>query len=208
MNVSSHNYPLRSEIWFVRVLLPSTDSGFNGIDTDYDKWKDIGMSSITGADTILKDVINIINTPETYITGERFEHYVREKLFTRNGYTLVTKAHGYAANKDDFIEDTLGPDLKFRSVKTGKEFFVESKYRSYFYRNAVEWCQPHQIKRFKRIARTTPVYVVIGVGNSPDSPEQVFLLPLDEVRYTKLFKSSLKKYEIPVASPVDDALIA
>ena len=166
------------------------------------------MSIITKADAILKDVINIINTPETYITGERFENYIRERLFTRNGYTLVTKTHGYAENKDDFIEDTLGPDLKFRSVKTGKEFFVEAKYRSYFYRNAVEWCKPHQIKRFKRIAQNTPIYVVIGVGNSPDSPEQVFLLPLDDIRYTKLFKSFLRKYEISAASPVDDTLLA
>ena len=44
---------------------------------------------------------------------------------------------------------------------------------------------------------TTPVLIAIGVGGRAPAPDHVFLFPVRGVRYTHLFPSFLRHYEIP-----------
>jgi len=145
----------------------------------------------------LKAALAELNKPETYVKGDEFEQYVRRHLFTKEGYDLVHQTHDYKANKNDFVETSKEPDFKFRSRRSGREFFVEVKYRSAFYQGAVEWCKPYQLKRYKAIDKAMSVLVAIGLGRPPESPEHVYIVPVKQIRYTRLFPSFLKNYEVP-----------
>jgi len=151
------------------------------------------MSLLTRA---VQAVLKEINTPETFRKGEEFEAYVRHYLFPKEKYTLLQKTHDYAENKDDFVDSTKEPDYKF-NTSSGKTFFLEVKYRANYFKGAIEWCKYYQLKRYQKIDQNTPVYVVIGTGSQPDNPSQLFLIPLKEIKYVKLFKSFLRSYEVP-----------
>ncbi len=146
---------------------------------------------------VLKAAWAEANKPETYVKGDEFEHYVRRCLFAKEEYDLVHQTHDYTANKKDFVETSKEPDFKFRSRRSGREFFVEVKYRSAFYQGAVEWCKPYQLKRYKAIDKAMSVFATIGVGGLPESPEHIYVVPVKHIRYTRLFPSFLKDYEVP-----------
>jgi len=147
-----------------------------------------------------------INTPESFKKGEAFQDYIRKHLFTKDKFDMLHKTPSYATNKNDYIiEDSEKPDFKFRAIKTGKEFFVEAKYRSRYYEDKVEWCKPFQLKRYKEIDKKLPVYIALGLGGDPDSPDQVFFIPVNDIKYSysKLFLSFLKNYKVPNDKPID-----
>ena len=79
---------------------------------------------------VLKAAWAEMNKPETYVTGDQFEQYVRKYLFTREGYYLVHQTHDYRTNRDDFVEASKEPDFKFGSRRSDREFLVEVEYRS------------------------------------------------------------------------------
>jgi hypothetical protein len=156
---------------------------------------------------VARVTIDEINKPESYIKGDAFEDYIRTNLFLKDRYDILQRTHDYTTNKEDFVENTKEPDFKFRSIKTGEEFFVEAKYRSAYYEDAIEWCKPYQLKRYKEIDQKTPVYITIGVGKESNSPSQIFFIPLKDIKYTKLNRSFLKDYEVSVNSPIDYRLL-
>jgi hypothetical protein len=156
---------------------------------------------------VAKVTINEINKPESFVKGDQFENYVRSHIFVKDKYDLIQRTHDYTTNKYDFVENTKEPDFKFRSIKTGKEFFVEAKYRSYYHENTIEWCKPFQLKRYREINNKTPVYITIGIGNEADSPSHLFFISLEDIKYTKLSRSFLKSHEISVNSPLDYGLL-
>jgi len=156
---------------------------------------------------VTKVTLDAINKPESFVKGDDFEAYIRAHLLVKDRYDLLQRTHDYVTNKGDFVENTKEPDFKFRSIKTGKEFFVEAKYRSVYHENAIEWCKPFQLKRYKEIDKKTPVYITIGVGKKSNSPSQIFFIPVKDIKYTKLFRSFLKDYEVSVNSPIDHRLL-
>jgi Holliday junction resolvase-like predicted endonuclease len=151
----------------------------------------------------VKAFLGELHKPGTAVKGEEFEHYVRKHLFTKEEYDLVAQTHDYRTNEDDFVETSKDPDFKFRSRRSGREFFVEVKYRSGLYQGAVEWCKPYQLKRYKEIARATPVLVAIGVGGRAESPEHVYIVPVERIKYRNLLPSFLKYYAVPGDQCVD-----
>ncbi len=151
--------------------------------------------------------IGEFNKPETHVKGDDFENYVEDYMFFKDNYKLVHKTQDYTANKDRYIEESKEPDFKFKSIKTGKEFFVEAKYRSGFHNDAVEWCTFPQLKRYQEIDKKTPVYLALGIGGYAYKPDYVFFIPLKDIKYTRLFRSFLKRYEASVDSPIDHRLL-
>jgi len=138
-----------------------------------------------------------ITKPATHVAGDEFQQYVRDHLFPKEGYDLVHQTHDYKANKNDFVETSKGPDFRFRSRRSGREFLVEAKYRSRLYQGAVEWCKLYQLKRYKTTDRAMSVFVAIGLGGLPESPEHVYIVPVKHIKYTRLFPYFLKYYEVP-----------
>jgi len=135
--------------------------------------------------------------------GERFENFVRNNLFVSAEYEMEEKTHPYEDNRAEFVKSSKNPDYRFKSKKTGKTFWVEAKFRSSYVDNAVEWCKDYQLKRYLEINRETPVFIVIGVGESASNPENVFIVPVKHAKYTKLFISFLRKYEFNPKQPVN-----
>jgi hypothetical protein len=138
-----------------------------------------------------------VKKPEAYVKGDEFEDYVRQCLFPRERYDLLHRTHDYRANESDFVEGSKDPDFRFRSRRSGREFWVEVKYRSRLYQEAVEWCKPYQLSRYKRIDRSVPVFIAIGLGGSPSSPGHIYLVPVRDIKYRSLFPSFLRLYEVP-----------
>ena len=145
----------------------------------------------------IKAAWNEASKPETFVKGDEFEDFIRKHIFTHDDYELLAKTHDYTSNKNDFVQSSTEPDFKFRSRRNGKVFFVEAKYRSAYSDGKIKWCKPYQLTRYEAINRAIPVYVVIGVGNLPSSPEHVFLVPVKRIKYIQLFRSFLREYEIP-----------
>ncbi len=144
--------------------------------------------------------------PKTYVKGEAFQDFIRRVVFPASHYDLVGKTHDYSVNRQDFVESSTDPDYRFRDRESRREFYVEAKYRSRFYHGGVDWCQQYQLQRYLEIDLTTPVLIAIGIGGSASNPEYVFLFPVSGVRYTHLFPSFLRPYEIPRACIAPDHL--
>lgn len=147
---------------------------------------------------------NEANKPISYVKGDEFEHFVRKVLFSDGNYELLSKTHDYVTNKHDFVSSSKEPDFKFKSRRTGEEFYVEAKYRHGFYKGMLDWCKPYQLKRYQEIDAKIPVYIVLGIGGEPGTPGSVCLIPMSHIRFTRLYPSILKKYQISSHRPLQE----
>lgn len=152
---------------------------------------------------VAKAIFNEVTKPKSFAKGEEFEQYLRDFIFTEEHYYLEHRSHDYSTNREDYVEDSLDPDFVFVSVKGEKEFFVEAKYRSSFYEDAVEWCKPYQLKRYKEANRVMPVFIALGVGGTPDLPDRLYVFPVKYIKYTKLYRSVLRKNEVKLDTPLE-----
>jgi len=152
---------------------------------------------------VAKVTVDEINKPESYVKGEDFERYVSTKLFPAEKYELLHQTHNYTTNKERYVDESKEPDFKFRSKINNKEFYVEAKYRKYYHENAIPWCNEYQLKRYQTIDKDIPVFIVLAVGGEPSSPDELFLIPMRNIKYTTLFRSFLTKYSSNLGQPVD-----
>jgi hypothetical protein len=136
-----------------------------------------------------------ITKEESFKKGEEFEQYVRDHLFTKEKYVIVERTHNYETNSKDFVESTLKPDFKFRNVGTKSEFYVEAKWRQNLYNNALKWSYEAQLERYKNYSKEYPFYVVIGLGGTPNKPDNVYLGRIDEIDDIKIYKDELNQYK-------------
>lgn len=151
---------------------------------------------------IIKAVISEIRKPQSYVIGEKFEQYLRDRVFTPKLYDLLHRTHDYEANRDDYIETSLEPDFLFLNRSDERIFYVEAKYRSNFWDDAVEWCKPYQLKRYKEDNKEYPVFIALGVEGKPTKSKHLFVFPVKKIKYNKLFKSKLKRYEFEPGQPI------
>lgn len=163
------------------------------------------MSIIKKLSKGIKALTNELIKPDSFIKGEEFEEYVRKFIFTISTYDLIHKTHDYNSNNRDYVESSLKPDFKFRDKKSGKEFFVEAKWRKGIYNreNKIEWCNQKQLRRYKAIDKNeNKVFVILGFGDKPIKPEEIVLFPISGCNYNALFDSFLDKYSFYVNKPV------
>jgi ABC-type multidrug transport system fused ATPase/permease subunit len=136
---------------------------------------------------------------EAFKKGEEFENYVENNLFPEKYFILLSKTHNYETNNKRYVEDSLKPDLKFRDKKTGKIFYVECKFRSNLYQNKFHWTKSDkQFDRYKDIELNENIetFIAMGLGGTANNPNKVYLMPLREIKYTALYPSVLKNWEI------------
>lgn len=151
---------------------------------------------------IAKKVYQEATKPESYIKGEDFENYLRKFIFVDEDYELIAKAHGYDQNRNDYVSDSLNPDLHFAD-NSGKEFMVEAKFRSDYYKDKVEWCKKYQLKRYREIEKESKIPIFIAIGlEDPKYPDPLFIIPLKSIKYSGLYKSFLNKYRIEEDEPL------
>jgi hypothetical protein len=145
---------------------------------------------------VLHAAYNEAVKPKTFVRGDEFECFLRREVFPAARYDILRKTHGYTVNKDDFVESTKEPDFLFRDRASGREFYVEAKYRSGFYRQGVDWCKEYQLQRYRALDRETPVLVAVGVGGTASRPDSLYLFPVRGITYTRLFPRLLQRFEI------------
>jgi len=62
--------------------------------------------------------------------------------------------------------------------------------------NRIEWAQDYQIKNYKEYAAklNIPVFEVIGVDGEPNKPNELFIVPLPNMKDNVISKMELEKY--------------
>ncbi|MDM8556080.1 hypothetical protein QUF75_15250 [Desulfococcaceae bacterium HSG7] len=149
-----------------------------------------------------KELQNNIN-PETKLIdkekekGDLFEAYTARK-FDKKYFTLK----GWAGDKYTngiYAETTTQPDLKlcFKLRDIKHNFAIECKYRSNYFNNGIEWAKQSQFNNYRKFEKDEqmPVFVVIGVGGSADNPNELFIIPLCEIKDIFLHNSFMSKYK-------------
>jgi hypothetical protein len=155
----------------------------------------------------LQSAVEHVSKSESVIKGEAFENYVREFIFPKEHFEMVERTHAYEANRKDFVKSSLNPDFKFFDKKRKKEFWLEAKFRSETYRGKLEWCSDQQLKRYLECHKSTSTFVIIAVGGKPTLPESLYLLSLSQAKYTGLFETLLKRFEIPFDKAITSELL-
>lgn len=147
-------------------------------------------------------------TPQSFKTGQEFEQFVEEKIFTEDRYELITRTNSYEQNAVRYAEDTLKPDFKFRCKATGQLFWVEAKYRSELRNDKLQALNHNQRDRFFSLEKEEgiPVFVIIGYWGIAQKPNALSLIPLKDYIYIPIFKSFLRQYDLPI-QPVSNRIL-
>ena len=98
-----------------------------------------------------------------------------------------------------YAKTTLHPDilLEFSIRQKSSELSVECKWRKSYYKNGVELAKKEQLERYKEFQkeRNIPVFIAIGIGGKGTEPEQLYIIPLQEITTNFLSMNELKKFE-------------
>ncbi|MFZ4583271.1 MAG: hypothetical protein ACOYM7_11540 [Paludibacter sp.] len=136
---------------------------------------------------------------ENKAKGDAFEKFV-VKNFSRKYFTLQEW------RSDKYVDGIYAvsnhfPDLEvifnFKEKGVNEAFAIECKWRGYYYKNEIKWAENYQINNYKEYAEklNIPVFVVIGVGGEPKMPEELFIVPLQEMKSNTITKSELANYK-------------
>jgi hypothetical protein len=131
----------------------------------------------------------------TYKKGEEFEYYTHS-LFPLTEFEPLHRTPDYRKySRKNLLYKK--PDFKFRDKKTGKCFYVESKFRGGLFKGKLKWCRDSdQLRRYQEYEKDAKVFILIGLGGEPSRPEEVFLIPLAEIQWTGLYESVFDEFEI------------
>ncbi len=146
---------------------------------------------------IAETIIEEITTPETVKIGEQFEDYILS-LFPKKYYVLEHRTPKYRDNKDRFIRSSLKPDFVFYHKPSKKKFAVECKFWRYF-KNGKEWIRKDRLQRYKQFEEKEKVrtFIIIGLGEDPSDPDEMFAIPLKDIEMTKIYRKFLERYQRP-----------
>jgi hypothetical protein len=159
-----------------------------------------------GYTTISKD-LNLIKKPEdtSFEKGAKFEKFIEDKFFPKEHYNLVEKTHSYETNNERYVESSMNPDYQFRDIKEKKTFWVEAKFKSHFTKGKVEWCASiNQLSRYRKSSKKMPLFLILGMGGSPDNPKYVSLIPLTGkfLKYRHLYFKEVESHTIDISKHV------
>jgi uncharacterized protein YwqG len=155
-----------------------------------------------GIISAFRDIFGRDRRPKSFMKGEKFENCT-ESFFPESHYALVERTVDFKTNNKRFVESSLKPDFKFRDRRTNNEFYIESKYRSDLFKGKLEWCKDiSQWKRYQDFDRMTPVFILIGLYGRPSSPDHIYLIPLNKIKYTGLYPSTIQDYELVIRGRV------
>jgi rRNA maturation endonuclease Nob1 len=128
--------------------------------------------------------------------GLRFEKYVVHKFDLR--HHKIKEWRGDKFTNGIYAESSKYPDIEVElSLRdTSKTFAVECKWRRGYSKNGIRCARKDQIDNYKRYSEENgiPVFLVIGVGRSPENPDDVFIVPLNDIKDPFLSSDFLEKY--------------
>ncbi len=138
--------------------------------------------------------------------GQRFEKWIVKKFNPKYFKIKEWRSDKYVDGV--YAESTLNPDLEieFHMGKILELFAVECKWRKTFDQSqklGVEWASERQIQNYQKFSkdRGIPVFVVIGIGGLPDDPAELYVIPLDKLKYPFATADYLEKFHRTSTAP-------
>ena len=129
--------------------------------------------------------------------GDDFEKYIVQKFNKK--YFRIKEWAGDKYVKGIYAETTPQPDLllEFNLHKNAYPFAVECKWRQKLYKGGIEFANKDQFNRYKNYEKTKkiPVFIAIGIGGKADSPENIYIVPLQSIKTNFIYLKELKKYK-------------
>ncbi len=189
--------PAIYEYWWLLILLVV----FLLIIFFYSKFKLNKESSIKKNITYYKegekiDFVNIQMTINEY-KGYTFEKFV-VGLLNSVPLKLIEWRSDKKTNNITPHSNTY-PDLEVELTLKNKKvrFAIECKWRKNTDNGYINWAEDYQIKNYINYAKEKDinVHVAIGIGGEPESPEQLYFIPLEKISYSKINLSKFGKYK-------------
>ncbi len=136
---------------------------------------------------------------DSFKDGETFEKFVEEVIFPASHFVLLEKTHSYQQNSSRYVWSSVKPDFKFKSIASGKIFWVEVKFRSrYDMEDKLELLTQKQYKRYNSYdSPKCPVFLLVGAEGYPNNPKLISLIPIKEIRHLEIFRSFIYNHRIP-----------
>lgn len=106
-------------------------------------------------------------------------------------------------DRTEYEEGQLVPDsvkkldYYVRDKKTGKDFWVECKFRQHLDGNELPWTTEKQLESYQTFKkeRKEPAFIVVGLGGFPAQPGEMFAFPLDQAQHPELPESKFRSYQ-------------
>lgn len=126
--------------------------------------------------------------------GLDFEKYI-VKLLPDDYKNLRWTGDKYVDGRYD--ESSKQPDLIF-DIELNKVYSVaiECKFKMSYYKDYLYVARKEQLDRYREFQKKSdiPVFLAIGVGGSGAHPEELFIVPLNAIKFPVVKKSYLKKF--------------
>lgn len=145
---------------------------------------------------------------DSFKDGETFEKFVEDVIFPASHFVLLEKTHSHQQNSTRYVWSSVRPDFKFKSIASGRIFYVEVKFRSrYNEGDKLELLTPKQYKRYNSFdSPRHPVFLLVGAEGYPNNPKLISLIPIKEIRHLELFRSFIYNHRIPATICPEHAL--
>ena len=128
--------------------------------------------------------------------GTAFEKFVVSR-FDDNYFKLIEWRSDKRINNISALMNKL-PDLEFyfESNNNIQSFAIECKWREYIHDYCFEFKESQLgIYRHYQEVTKSPVFIIIGIGNTPNSPNEVYIIPLSEIKGNKLHDFEMQIYK-------------
>ena len=126
--------------------------------------------------------------------GLDFEKYI-VKLLPDDYKNLRWTGDKYVDGRYD--ESSKQPDLIF-DIELNKVYSVaiECKFKMSYYKDCLYVARKEQLDRYRQFQERNdiPIFLAIGVGGSGAHPEELFIVPLNAIKFPVVKKSYLKKF--------------
>ncbi len=134
-------------------------------------------------------------TTDAHQKGSRFEKFVTS-LFPEDQYVILDRTRDTGKRLGRYVESDKNPDLLFKKRSTGESFAVECKWRGAWTKapgyedSGIAW-KTEWTLRYGDFGRKlgVPVMLALGIGGTPEKPQEVYLVPIDKLRWNFIKQS-------------------
>lgn len=161
-------------------------------------------------DTILKNMITTASSIKPQVeminwnrkNGLDFENYIVKMAThkdTRSSYEIDFWS-GDKCVDGCYAKSNCDPDviIKVKLNYIERYFAIECKWRKSFNdQGYIEIAKPYQLKHYRKCQRQWhfPVFIVLGIGGSGSNPENIYLIPLNEINKSKIRENEVQRFK-------------
>jgi hypothetical protein len=129
--------------------------------------------------------------------GDLFEEFIVKKFDKFYFSILEWRSDKYIDGY--YAQTNRNPDLELKFQINGftRTFAVECKFRSDFNGTSIDIAREDQLLNYRQFERERgiKVYIALGLGGTPQNPNELFLIPLSAIRYSVNFYDKFSVYK-------------